>query len=162
MVEKIELGKTFYSWYFPEFKKYKHSTTWYIVLFVFVASLLLAALLMGNFLFAVIVIMTTIIVLLQNNKEPIDLEVKITEGGIEIGNKVYPYKDISNFFIIYEPPNVSNLYLELKSKLKARISIPLKEQNPVNIRDTLFLFLEEDVDKSEEPASDFLTRVLKL
>ncbi len=162
MAEKIELGKTFYSWHFPEFEKQVRSSAWYISVAVLTLIFLFLAFLDNNFLFAVIIVMAVVIIFLQSGKEPQDLKIEITEGGVKIEDKIYPYKDINKFFIIYEPPQISNLYLDLKSNLKPRVTIPLMNQNPVNIRDTLLLFLDEDVEKNDEPASDYLTRVLKL
>ena len=105
--------------------------------------------------------MVVVILFLHQRKDPIELEIKITEAGVEIGNKFYVYKELDKFFIIYEPPEISNLYIEFKSNLKPDLSIPLREQNPIKVRDILIDFLAEDIDKEEEPTSDFLTRWLK-
>ena len=42
-----------------------------------------------------------------------------------------------SFFIIYQPPEVKSLYFEFKALTKPRLVIPLKDQNPVEIRKTL-------------------------
>jgi hypothetical protein len=163
MVDKIQNhGKTLIKWHFPEFEQPNRSTFWYIVLFVIFAALLVSSVVTLNFLFAIIIVMVVVILFLHQRKDPIELEIKITEAGIEIGDKFYAYKDLDKFFIIYEPPEVSNLYIEFKSNLKPDLSIPLKEQNPITVRDMLIDFLVEDVDKEEEPIADFLTRWLKL
>lgn len=163
MADKIQnKGKTLINWHFPEFEKPERNINWYIILFLISGSLLLYSFLTLNFLFAIIVIMVVVIIFLQQRKEVIELEIKIKEAGIEIGEKFYFYKDLDKFFIIYEPPEISNLYIEFKSRTKPDLSIPLKDQNPIKVRDILLDFLVEDVDKEEEPLSDSLTRILKL
>ncbi len=162
MVDKIQNhGKTLIKWHFPEFEQPERSMSWYIVLFIIFAALLIYSIVTLNFLFAIIVVMVIVILFLHQRKDPIELEIKITEAGIEIGNKFYVYKELDKFFIIYEPPEISNLYIEFKSNLKPDLSIPLKEQNPIKVRDILIDFLAEDIDKEDEPMSDFLTRWLK-
>lgn len=162
MVDKIQNhGKTLIKWHFPEFEQPERSTSWYIVLFIIFAALLIYSIVTLNFLFAIIIVMVVVILFLHQRKDPIELEIKITEAGVEIGNKFYVYKELDKFFIIYEPPEISNLYIEFKSNLKPDLSIPLREQNPIKVRDILIDFLAEDIDKEEEPTSDFLTRWLK-
>jgi len=154
-------GKTLIKWHFPEFEQPERTISWYIVLFIIFAALLIYSIVTLNFLFAIIIVMVVVILFLHQRKNPIELEMKITEAGIEIGEKFYSYKNLDKFFIIYEPPEISNLYIEFKSNLKPDLSIPLKKQNPIKVRDILLDFLLEDVDKEDEPSSDFLTRLLK-
>ena len=87
---------------------------------------------------------------------------KITEDGIAINGKLYEYKVIKNFYIIYEPPEVKTLYFEPKSLLSPRIPIALEDQNPVEIRQILRQYLTEDIDREDEPVSDQTSRLLKL
>jgi hypothetical protein len=159
---QIEKGNTLLNWHFPEFEKYERTPAWYIALFIIAGALLVYAILSESFLFAVIIVMSTIIILLWHRKEPAELDINIMEAGIEIGNKFYMYKEIKSFFIIYEPPHVTTLFIQLKTNTKPRISIPLNGQNPVKVRDLLLNFVEEDVDKNDEPGSDYLVRALKL
>lgn len=163
MVEEIKnYGKILIQWHFPEFEKRERSTYWYILLIIIAVGLLIFSLTESNFLFAVIIVMVVIIILLHQRKAPVELDVKITEAGLEIGENFYAYKDLEKFFIIYEPPKISTLYIEFKTNLKPRLSIPLQDQNPVKVRNTLLIFLEEDIYREEEPTSDSLARWLKL
>ncbi|MDD4290618.1 MAG: hypothetical protein PHH83_05130 [Patescibacteria group bacterium] len=159
---QIERGNNLLSWHFPEFETYERTTTWYIIFFITVGLLMTYAIASLSFLFAVIILMSTIIILLWHRKEPAELDINIVEAGIEIGNKFYMYKEIKSFFIIYEPPQVTTLFILLKNRAKPRISVPLNGQNPIKVRDLLLNFIEEDVDKNDEPASDYLIRALKL
>ncbi|MDD3284073.1 MAG: hypothetical protein PHZ07_00585 [Patescibacteria group bacterium] len=161
MEQKIEKGKTLAQWHFPEFEPHDRNLLWYILLFVIATTFVIYSIITINFLFAVIVVMVVIILLMQNRKNPQEMEISIKEAGIDIGEKFYHYNNIKDFFIIYQPPEISNLYLELKNGFKTRLSIPLKNQNPVKTRDILLTFLEENLEREEEPTSDLLSRMLK-
>ncbi len=159
---QIEKGNTLLTWHFPEFETYERGPIWYIIFFSIGGALLLYSILTVNFLFAVIIAMITIIILLGHRKQPTEIDIYITEAGIEIADKFYMYKEIKSFFIIYEPPEVMTLFIQLKTSTKPRLSIPLNNQNPVKVRDLLLNFIEEDIKKDDEPGSDFLARALKL
>lgn len=155
-------GKILAEWHFPEFTKHDKSHRWYWIMFAIALVLLIIAMITKNFLFAVIIVMFVVIVLLQDRKEPSELIIHIMETGIRVDEKFLLYKDIRNFFILYEPPTISNLFIRPKNKLTPALNIPLVDQNPMKIRELLINFLPEDLETEEEPTSDFLARILKL
>ncbi len=161
IIEGEDLGKILFKWQFPEFPKYDRKRGWYIwggiIIFVFI----IYSIITSNFLFALItVIFTLTIMLFRQSENTVDF--KITEDGIVVNSKFYEYKEIKNFYIIYEPPEVKNLYFEPKSLLSPRIPINLEDQNPVLIRKTLLQYLDEDLDRENEPTSDQFSRLFKL
>ncbi len=162
MEETIDRGNLLIQWHFTEFEKKDRTIAWYIVMLVLAIFFLIIAIITSNFLFAVIIVMSVVIVILHDKKESIEKEIRIFESGFEIDNKFFNYKDINNFFIIYEPPVISNLFIRPKNKLTPTLNIPLVEQNPLKIRDILITFVQEDVEAEEEPTSDYLSRLLKL
>ncbi len=129
---------------------------------IFLSLLLLWALYTLNILFAVIIILFVGIIYSQTKKPPIEVEIKIFEDGIRIGNRFYKYKEINKFWLIYEPPTVKNLYLEFKNKLRPVLPIPLEKQNPIKIRQILLKYIDEDLEKDEEPFSEIIGRRLKI
>ncbi len=162
MEEQIDKGNTLITWHFPEFEKPERSSLWYIIMLLASAVLITIAVISSNFLFAVIIVMIIVILILQERKDAIEIDISIMDAGIQIGEKFYKYKDINNFFIIYEPPTISNLYIQMKTRLSPRINIPLGEQNPIKIRDILMNFINEDVDIDDEPFEDYMSKVLKI
>lgn len=157
-----EHGKTLISWKFSEYKNHKRGFLWYVLAFIIIAGLLLYSVFSVNFLFGVIVILMVIIYFFYFTRQPRKIDLKITEDGIELDGKFYSYKELKKFWVIYDPPKVKNLYLDFKSISKPLISIPLEDQNPVEVRKALLDYLEEDIEKEEESASDGLSRILKL
>ena len=154
-------GEVFFSWKFPEFPQYKRDQSWYVWAAVVVILLLIYSVFAVNFLFGLITIISALIILMFHRSHN-EVEFKITEDGILVNAKFYDYKDIKNFYIIYEPPAVKTLYFEPKSFFSPRIPISLENKNPVEIREILRKYLEEDLDRENEPLSDQTSRMFKL
>jgi hypothetical protein len=155
-------GRELLAWIVDEYERHQRGPLWYALSAVFGLAMLLYSILTQNFLFAVIVIMFGVITGLSVMREPRKMLVVVTDLGIGIGNDFYPYKTFRNFWILYEPPEVKNIYLEFKVMPARRLSIPLYEQNPVEVRNALVRFLDEDLEKEDQPMSEFIGRTLKL
>ena len=150
------------SWKIAEYLKHQRTKRWYVISFFLLAILIVYAVYTANFLFAVILIFIAIIQYFNDRSEPLQLDFSITPEGIMIDDKLYAYREIDNFYIIYEPPAVKNLYFIFKNILRPRLAIPLDDQDPVKIRELLRNYLEEDLEKEYEPLTDKLGRFLKL
>jgi hypothetical protein len=156
-----DFGKVFFGWQFSEFPKYERKRGWYIWGAIVVVLFVVYSIATANFLFALITIISALTVLLFKQSDNF-IDFKITEDGIVVDKKFYEYKEIKNFYIIYEPPEVKTLYFEPKSFFSPRIPIHLEDQNPVLIRKTLLQYLDEDLDRENEPTSDQFSRLFKL
>jgi len=160
---EIDHGNVFASWEFPEFKKFKKSKIWYLVAIIVLALLVLFSVLTTNYLFIVIIGLFVVIYVMRNRLDPGLLPIQLTEDGVVIGEKTfYEWAEIKTFWIIYEPPEVKNLYLDFRSSFRATVSVSLENQNPLNIRKILLNYLKEDTEKENESFSDGLSRMLKL
>jgi hypothetical protein len=161
MTENRDHGRIFFSWKFSEFSQYKREQGWYFGGGAVVVLFLIYSIITRNFLFGLITIIAALIVLMFHRSSN-EVEFKITEDGILVNDKFYDYKVIKNFYIIYVPPEVKTLYFEPKSFFSPRIPISLEDQNPAEIREVLRQYLEEDLDREDEPVSDQTSRMLKL
>jgi len=155
-------GQILVAWEFPEFTKYERGKAWYFWMILFVVLILIYSVVTVNFLLAVIVIIGAITLTLIHQREPAQIAIKITEDGLETSDRFFPYTEIKNFYLIYQPPTVKSLFFEFKSLTKPRLNIPLTEQDPVAVRETLLKYLTEDLSKEDEPLSESLGRFLKL
>ncbi|OGY54030.1 MAG: hypothetical protein A3A24_03135 [Candidatus Buchananbacteria bacterium RIFCSPLOWO2_01_FULL_46_12] len=156
-----DYGQVFFSWQFSELPQYQRSKAWYIWAAIGVLVLLFFAILTRNFLFGLIVILTSLIIILfQRNIQTVDF--KIAEDGVLVNQRLYEYKNIKDFFIIYQPPTIKTLYFELKGFLNPRLPISLENQNPIQIREVLLQYLQEDLEREHEPVSDQFSRFFKL
>lgn len=159
--KKENHGKSLMSWKIPEYTKHERNRAWFVIAGIVLFLFLIYAFYTRNFLFVVILILSAAIILLQSMEEPMKLDFNIFEDGLGVGNKFYSWRDLNKFYIIYEPPEVKNLYFEFKG-LKSRLSIPLLAQNPVKVREILLKYLIEDLEQEQEPLSEEYARWLKL
>lgn len=159
--EKNDAGEVFFHWQFDEFTRHQRSGGWYIWAGIIVVTLVGYSIFSSNFLFGLITIIAALTILMfHRNNEKIDF--KITQDGIFVNDKFYNYDSLINFYIIYNPPTVKSLYFEPKSFLQPRIPIFLADQDPLKIREVLLQYLEEDIDREDEPVSEQTSRILKL
>ncbi|MFH1425815.1 MAG: hypothetical protein ABIG66_00055 [Candidatus Kerfeldbacteria bacterium] len=159
----INKGRILAQWDFPEYEKPERGTIWYICAFGIGGGLLIWAVADGNFLFALMVLLFAFIIFTHHRREAMKLHFTLYERGIQVGDRFYLFREISNFAIIYEPPHIKRLYFEPKSSVVRRtISIPLLDQDPVRIRELLLDYLQEDLKREQESGSDALGRMLKL
>jgi hypothetical protein len=159
--DQPDYGEIFHRWEFPEFRQHEHTKQWYIGMGILVGGLIVYALVIHNYLFAAILLIASLTIILfhrSNNQ----VTFMITEDGIVINKKVYPYETFENFYVIYKPPQIKMLYFDAKSWLQPRLPIPLLDQNPVAIRATLVRFMKEDIEREHEPTSEHVSRFLKL
>ena len=106
--------------------------------------------------------MAAIVFYLNYRREPDQVIFKITEDGVESDGRFFSYDQMKSYFIIYRPPEIMYLFIEFKSITKPRLNIPLLNQNPLQIRRILAEYIQEDLEKEDEPLSNYLTRILKL
>jgi hypothetical protein len=155
-------GDVIFDWEVNEYEKHDRNKRWYVITAIVGIALLLYSVISGNYLFALVVVLFGIVLFLQDMQQPIQVSFAVTETGIVVGSTYYPFKEITNYWIIYSPPEVKNIYFSTNSLLKHRLQVPLLDNDPRPIREYLNQFLIEDLDQEEEPLSDRLGRMFKL
>lgn len=155
-------GSVFLKWNFPEYGTHWRTRQWLTWASIIATALLIYALFAGTYLFAVIIVLIAVIFYYQLIDNPLTVTAQITEDGIVIGSRFYDYRELDTFWIIYEPPQVKNLYIEFRNVVKPRLGIPLQDQNPIEIRMLLLKHMSEDTTREHEPLSDGLARFFKL
>ncbi len=159
---QIDPGKVLLNWSFPEYEKHERKLSWYIVSFSVGAFMFLYSVVTGNFIFAIIVILAGVILINSLKGEPRNIDFSITDRGILLGRNFYEYDNLSKFWIIYKAPQVKKLYFEVDNILHTQLVMPIGNVSPLELRDLLGKYLEEDVDKENESISDSLGRALKI
>lgn len=160
--DRTKYGKILAEWAVPEYIKYQRTKTWYVVMGSIGVALLLYAAFTKNFLFVVILLLVALIAYLHERQNPEILEFMILEGGVVLGTRYYPYKEIKSFWIIYEPPDVKMLYFGIPRLLRHELPVHLENQNPVKLRQLLLTYLEEDLSKEDEATEETLARIMRL
>ncbi len=159
--KQTDRGSLLLNWRIPEYEKYERGKSWYIWAGIAFGLLVVYAIYTLNFLFVVILILAAVITVLRSISEPDEVDFGIFEDGVGVGGKFYTWKDVDKFYIIYEPPDVKNLYFN-PNGLRSRISVPLLDQNPLKVREVLLKYLIEDTDQEHEPLSESYSRFLKI
>ncbi|OGF41666.1 hypothetical protein A2477_03470 [Candidatus Falkowbacteria bacterium RIFOXYC2_FULL_47_12] len=151
------------SWVVPEYEKHERSKTWYIIAAIVTVIVLLYALWSANFLFVVIIVLAAMVTMLHDGSEPDAVGFAIADEGLIIGKKFIDYDELKNFSIIYKPrQGVRKLYFEFHNVLRPRLSIGLDNMNPLKIRDILLNYLQEDLERENEPLSEQLGKLFKI
>lgn len=162
-------------WQIPNYRKPNRSKNWYIAASIFIILCLFFSFFTiikwhpvflghsSNFLFALIIIVSAIIMLINENQPVAMLDCKLGPEGVKVANRLYEYGSIKNFSVIYKPrESVKNLYFEFNSSVRQRLSIPLRSMDPLLVRNYLLKYLKEDLERSETPLSEQLTKLFKL
>ncbi|MFH1291811.1 MAG: hypothetical protein ABIH87_01265 [bacterium] len=160
--EDVNTGKLIYKWQVREYEKPGSDRRWYTMMGLAGALLLIFGLFTGNYLFILVIVLFAIILFLHSMQDPMEVDFAITETGIVLGNKFYRYSELENFWIIYNPPEVKNLYFGMRSVIKHRLQIPLLDNDPRAIHDYLAQYMVEEFENEDEPFSDRLARLFKL
>ncbi len=159
---QTNIGQVVLHWSFREFRILNRSTGWWVGAGVVSTTLVAYSVAVANFLFALIIIMVAFIFISETRRSPRTLECKLTSTGVVVGKKYWRWSEIMNFWIAYHPPTITNLYLVPKNPFDPRVTIPLERSDPLKVRDHLTKYLDEDLDREDEPTSEALTRFLKL
>ena len=158
LTDQTLIGEVLHTWTIQECEKHDRNMVWYVVMLGLGFALVVYGIVAGNFLFSLIIILGAIILFLQAHQEPLQVPFAITELGVVVGSRFYPYSELDSFYIIYEPPHVKTLYFQTTSSLRPLIRVPLLDMNPVEVRHTLLENVDEDMEKEEEPWSDRFAR----
>ena len=161
--QNINYGEPEISWAVPEYEKHERSKNWYIGAVIVAIGLMIYAFLTSNFLFFGIILIAAFVFILNDKQEPAWVNVALTDEGVIIGKRFYDYDELKDFSVMYKPKqDLKNLYFEFKSAVKQRLSIPLLDQDPIAIRKHLLKYLQEDLERTDRPASESLAKMFKL
>jgi len=161
-VEGNYSGTVKLAWSMPEFQDYTRNRNWYIIASTIGLLLIVYSIFTANLLFGIIIIIAGVTLVKMDNSKPENIEFAITTKGIVVGDSFHEYSELHNFYIIYEPPEIENLFIEFNNIIKPRINIPLFDQDPMAVRKLLKKYMDEDLDKEGEPISEAIGKILKL
>lgn len=159
--DSSNFGQELLSWEIKELHQHERGLFWAIAAVIIGLALLIYAVSTRNFLFAFIVIMFGIIFATHAIRPPGAHRFAIFERGVRLGERFYIWKDLDHFWMVDTPPAVRTLYLEFGG-LRPRLPIPLGKIEASTVRAILGRSVREDTEKTEEPLSDFIARMLRI
>jgi len=154
-------NKVHIEWDAPEFINHYKSKKWFLTAGITIILLVGYAIFTGSATMAIVFIVLAGVFFLTHNQEPQIITIKITDLGLFIGSKYYPFNMINSFWINYHPPYVHNIAIRLSDKTRTKITIQLDTQNPVEVRKELAKEIPE-VEGAQESLMEILIRLLRL
>jgi len=148
------------AWAAPAYTDHSKGVVWYAIAALTLVGILWYSLMSGSWSTAVVFILFAgVYVMSMQHKAP-DVMSGITELGVQSGTEFYPFSQIKGYWVVYQPPSVKVLHLQLVGK-KQDISIQLGDQSPVEVRNLLSREIPE-IEGKGEPFINYITRILKL
>jgi hypothetical protein len=147
-------------WEASEYPHHEKGISWHISYIVISAALVVYAAYSKSIITTIAFVLLAIVGWIFANRQPERVRYQLNSNGVVMGSLLIPYKNIKNFWIIYNPPQVKTLNLETTALLNRLISIELENQDPVAVKNYLQNYLMEDLDR-EESLSDIITRKSK-
>lgn len=149
------------SWEAPEYVQHEKSLLWFIIAGVLAVALIVYAGLIGNWTMVVAIIVIAALYMWLHGQTPQHVQILISKTGIKFGEKEIPYQNMTNFWIVYDPPHVTTLNIKSNSRFYPDLSIELGDQDPAILRTFLCAHVRENEGKIEH-FSDTLIRIFKL
>ncbi len=153
--------KEIISWEAPEYIQHEKGLKWFIAAGIVVVAFCIYAAMTQNWTLLVALVLLSAMYIWQHGDMPKNVKIVVSDAGIKIGNKVYPYQNIKSFWLIYRPPYVKTLNIRSNSKLLPDITIQLGDQDPAVLRTYLCSQIREEEGK-EETAVDAIIRIFKM
>lgn len=161
-LEQMASAQDLFVWEAWSWEHRERGPQWYLWMGLGAFALVAFAIYTANYLFAFIILLFVIIVVLSGNEKPHPVLIQIGHNGVVYDGRLYSFGDVNDFAIVYHPPETKVLYIQPKNVLKPRLRIHLEDQDPVEIRNHLKRYVDEDLDLREEHLSDIVGRLLKL
>lgn len=156
-----EYDKAVISWIAPEMIRHERGIVWKISVSLISAALIAGGVVYNSWTFSLAIAAFIVVYYLMNLEHPKDIEVKLSEIGIKVGTRKYPFSRIRAFWVIYEPHYVKTLNLRVTGELVADITIQLNHQNPSEVRNFLMKNVTELAGQSEK-ITDIFLRLFKI
>jgi len=159
--KRESFGTEMISWQAPEFVQHARGPLWVMVMSALAIGLIFYGIVADSIAFSLVVVLFAGVFFLTHKHQPKIVQMAITDLGVVVGEKFYPFSQIRKFWIIFDPPEVKTLNLRLGQGAVRDVAIQLDDQNPSEIRALLANEIQEWTDRTET-LTEILIRVLKL
>ncbi len=153
--------KALISWETPEYVVHERGIFWKIFMILLAIFVVVSGFYYGNWTLSLAVLVFAVVYTLIGLEHPQNVKVKLSDVGIKLGVRCYPYSRITNFWIIYEPPFVTTLNIHVDGEFIADITIQLNGKDPSEIRNFLIMKIPE-MEGKRESLSDIFVRLFKI
>jgi hypothetical protein len=148
-------------WTAPEHPDHQRGLIWKIIMTMIVLGGAYFAFIYDSWTFALVIIVFAVVYGIINLKPVKNVSIKISNIGVKVGRREYPFQKIKGFWVIYEPPFTTALYIKVPGELMPEIEIAIHNQNPSEIRSMLIKKVPEIAGKRES-VSGLLFRLFRI
>lgn len=159
--QKTHYDNALLSWSSHLAQDFHRSSRWYMIAGALVGMLVIYSLFTGQWTFAAALTVFAGVYYYISVQETPTIQVKVSDIGIKVGSRVYPYTDLKTFWIEYNPPYFQNLHLISKNRFKPEISVQIHQINITELRTLLTRYLPEWTEK-QSSLTDNITQSLGL
>ncbi len=147
-----------FAWTCPSHEHIERSVDWFWALGILALAGAVVSIILGNILLGIIIIIGAISLGLLAAKGAKSCGVGVSERGISVDHKLYPYRSLKSFWIDNHSRMPPHLILSADSILSPQIVIPLSEDLDAR---ALRNFLIEHLEEKEQYESP-ITRIAEL
>ena len=140
------------TWKCKEYEHSEKSTEWFWALGLIGVAGAVASIMYNNILFAIFILIAVFVLALYASKKPDDFTFTLTQRGLRIDDKLYPFNTFKSFGIEeFSENHTPKLIFDTKKIFELDIIIPLKNVDLDEVHDFLLDYLPEE--ELEEPIS---------
>ncbi len=134
-----------FEWQAKEYEFQEKSADWYWALGIIATAAVIAAVLFENILLALVIIAAAISIALQAAKRSKIHRFAITEQGLEIGERLYPYDTMLHFSVLEYPDHdlPPALSIKTRSLLTPHLLVPLVDVDIDDVYEYISIHLAE-------------------
>ncbi len=166
--EKLEQGSppeeqketTLLAWQAPEFSVYSRSWVYYLLTAIAFLAVVGYSIYSRDWFIIIIAVLLAGFFYWYPSIKPKDASYRITQLGIYINDRIYPYSEIHSFWIFINQKE-NKLNLIFNKKYLPQLSLLLLDLDPLMIRNTLNKYVPEQEGRTESLVDKFI-RLLKL
>jgi hypothetical protein len=142
------------SWTALEYEEKTHSQDWFWALGIIIVTSSIASIIFGNYFFAALLILSGLLLAFFSIRKPDIVEYKLTDRGLTIRSRFYPYENIKSFWVqMHDPLEINReifkeplFFIHSERAFMPIITIPINEEIGNHIR---LIMLEENVAEVE-------------
>lgn len=142
-------NQAIYAWQAPLYVNKRKPFWWYIVAAAVVIGLVVYGLVSGAWTLSMAIVLFVGVYYYFSNQEVPVVDIVLSEAGVRVGGKVYPYSMFRTFWVDYHPPVIQELHLIPNNNYKYELTLNLQGQNPAPIKAVLQQFMPEWADRQK-------------
>jgi hypothetical protein len=124
------------------FEAYEHTyppktSDWFLILGILTLSIAIASILLGNALFGVLIFIAGLVMALLAMKEPKIVSYAVTQRGIRIDDKLFPYTTLHAYYIDEDAVDGPELLIKSEKMFMPLLVLPLPEDTLDTIEDII-------------------------